>query len=111
MAGRPKIEIDYVAVEKLANIQCTQDEIAGFLGISTRTFQRDEKCMELYNQGRENGKISLRRMQWRHAEKSASMAIFLGKQYLGQRDVVEEKNEGIDKVKELLQTLEKEAQK
>lgn len=111
MMGRPKIQIDYEAVKKLANIQCTQDEIAGFLGISTRTFQRDEKCMELYNQGRENGKISLRRMQWRHAEKSASMAIFLGKQYLGQRDVVEEKNEGIDKVRELLQTLEKEAEK
>ena len=33
-AGRPKIEIDYVTVEKLANIQCTQEEIASFLGIS-----------------------------------------------------------------------------
>ena len=26
--ARPKKEIDYVAVEKLASIQCTQEEIA-----------------------------------------------------------------------------------
>ena len=35
------------------------------------------------------GKISLRRKQWQLAEKSASMAIWLGKQYLGQRDNVD----------------------
>ena len=35
------------------------------------------------------GKISLRRSQWRLAEKSATMAIWLGKQYLGQKDQVE----------------------
>lgn len=33
--------------------------------------------------------MSLRRIQMKLAEKNASMAIFLGKQYLGQRDVVE----------------------
>ena len=88
-AGRPKKEIDYTTVEKLANIQCTQDEIASFLGISTRTLQRDEQFMELFNRGRENGKMSLRRIQWKHAEKSVPMAIWLGKQYLGQVDKVE----------------------
>lgn len=106
-AGRPKKEIDYVTVEKLANIQCTQDEIASFVGISARTLQRDEKFMEIFNRGRENGKMSLRRMQWKHAEKSASMAIFLGKQYLGQRDNVEVSNtDELNKVKELLQKIE-----
>ena len=106
-AGRPKKEIDYSAVEKLANIQCTQDEIASFLGISTRTLQRDEQFMELFNKGRENGKMSLRRIQWKHAEKSASMAIFLGKQYLGQKDNVEVSNtEEMNKVKELLVKIE-----
>ena len=91
-AGRPKKEIDYTAVEKLANIQCTQEEIASFLGISTRTLQRDEQFMELFNKGRESGKMSLRRIQWKHAEKSASMAIWLGKQYLGQTDKIENTN-------------------
>lgn len=42
-----------------------------------------------FAQKRGAGKISLRRSQWRLAEKNASMAIWLGKQYLGQRDVVE----------------------
>lgn len=102
-AGRPKKEIDYEAVEKLANIQCTQEEIASFLGISTRTLQRDEQFMELFNRGRENGKMSLRRIQWKHAEKSATMAIWLGKQYLGQKDNIEVANtDELNKVKELL---------
>ena len=33
-----------------------------------------------------DGKISLRRFQFRQAEKSYAMAIWLGKQWLGQRD-------------------------
>lgn len=106
-AGRPKKEIDYVTVEKLANIQCTQQEIASFLEISSRTLQRDEKFLEIFNNAKEKGKASLRRIQWKHAEKSASMAMFLGKQYLGQRDIVEEKhdiNNGV--INELVEALE-----
>ena len=101
--GRPKKEIDYETVEKLANIQCTQEEIASFLGISTRTLLRDEKFKEIFARGRENGKMSLRRIQWKHAEKSATMAIWLGKQYLGQKDNIEVANtDELNKVKELL---------
>ena len=97
-AGRPKKEIDYATVEKLANIQCTQEEIASFLGISVRTLQRDEQFMELFNKGRESGKMSLKRIQWKHAEKSASMAIWLGKQYLGQKDIIEASTTGETKI-------------
>lgn len=97
-AGRPKIEIDYATVEKLANIQCTQEEIASFLGISSRTLLRDEKFKELFAKGRENGKMSLRRIQWKHAEKSVPMAIWLGKQYLGQKDVIEASTTGETKI-------------
>ena len=112
MAGRPKKEIDYDIVEKLANIQCTQDEIAGFLNLSVRTLQRDEEFCRIYKKGQENGKMSLRRIQYKLAEKNASMAIFLGKQYLGQRDNVEVKApEELNKVTELLNKLEEEANK
>ena len=104
-AGRPKKEIDYVTVEKLANIQCTQEEIASFLGISTRTLQRDEQFMELFNRGRENGKMSLRRMQWKHAEKSVPMAIWLGKQYLGQRDKVEYTDDGMKAINDNINNI------
>lgn len=113
MAGRPKAVIDYQAVEKLANIQCTQDEIARFIGVSTRTLQKDEKFMELFNKGRDSGKMSIRRMQFKIAEKgNASMAIWLGKQYLGQRDTVEVSNtDELNKVKELLGKIEDGANK
>ena len=93
-----KIVIDYTTVEKLANIQCTQEEIASFLGISSRTLLRDEKFKELFSKGRENGKMSLRRIQWKHAEKSVPMAIWLGKQYLRQKDIIEASTTGETKI-------------
>ena len=110
-AGRPKKEIDYDMVEKLANIQCTQEEIASFLGVSVRTLQRDEDFCRIYKKGQENGKMSLRRIQFKLAEKNTSMAIFLGKQYLGQRDNVEVQSSQLDKVSELLNKIEQEADK
>lgn len=88
--ARPKKQIDYALVEKLAHIQCTQEEIASILELSVRTLQRDEEFCRLYKKGQEDGKRSLRRTQFDIAEKgNASMAIFLGKQYLGQKDVIE----------------------
>ena len=96
--GRPKKEIDYATVEKLANIQCTQTEIASFLGISVRTLQRDEEFLKIYQKGQENGKMSLRRIQYKLAEKNTTMAIWLGKQYLGQKDVIEASTTGETKI-------------
>lgn len=97
-AGRPKKEIDYATVEKLANIQCTQTEIASFLGISARTLQRDEEFLKIYQKGQENGKMSLRRIQYKLAEKNTTMAIWLGKQYLGQKDIIEASTTGETKI-------------
>ena len=87
--ARPKIKIDYNLVEKLANIQCTQEEIASFLDVSVRTLQRDDEFCRIYKKGQDNGRMSLRRYQYKLAEKNTAMAIWLGKQYLGQRDKVE----------------------
>lgn len=105
--GRPKKEINYKLVESLASIFCTQDEIASVLDISTRTLQRDQEFNRVFKRGQEMAKSSLRRLQWKHAEKSAAMAIWLGKQYLGQRDNIEVSNtEEINKVKDLLSKIE-----
>lgn len=84
--GRPKFQIDYETVEKLAHIQCTKLEIANFLGCSVDTLDRDANFAEHYKKGLDGGKMSLRRMQFKLAEKNSAMAIFLGKQYLGQKD-------------------------
>lgn len=85
--GRPRFEIDYEAVKKLAGIQCTQSEIAAWLGCSVDTLLRDEKFCEIYKSGIENGKMSLRRHQWRALEEgNTTMLVWLGKQYLRQSE-------------------------
>lgn len=108
--ARPKFQIDYAMVEKLASIQCTQQEIATFLGCHRDTLLRDQKFCDIYKKGLENGKMSLRRIQFKLAEKNTSMAIFLGKQYLGQKDMpeVEEKANGIlDELTEAIKNVKK----
>lgn len=85
--GRPKFKIDYEQGSKLAMIQCTQQEIATFLGCSTDTLRRDKKFCEIYKKGQEEGKMSIRRMQFKAASGgNVTMLIWLGKQYLGQTD-------------------------
>lgn len=111
MAGRPKFNIDYGSVEKLANIMCTQQEIATFLGCDVRTLQRDDEFCRVYKKGMETGKMSLRRWQFESAKKGkVPMQIFLGKNYLGQKDVIENvDNTQMQKVEELLSKIKDEA--
>lgn len=91
--ARPRKEIDSKHFESLCNLQCTLEEIAGFFECSVDTIERWCKrtykigfaeAFKKYSQG---GKISLRRNQFKLSEKNASMAIWLGKQYLGQKDL------------------------
>ena len=84
--GRPKKNIDYDAVEKLASLMCTQEEIGSFMDVSVRTLQRDAEFCRVYKKGLDKGKISLRRKQFNMSERNPAMAIWLGKQYLGQSD-------------------------
>jgi len=99
--GRPRKEISAEQFEKLCGIQCTLEEIASFFDCSQdtierwcqRTYQNEDgspMCFaDAYKVFSVNGKISLRRFQFKQAEKSYAMAIWLGKQWLGQREVVE----------------------
>lgn len=93
--GRPKVEIDKKMFENMCGLQCTKDEICCILDIDEKTLTR--WCKDTYGEGFSDvfkkkskvGLMSLRRTQFKIAEKNASMAIFLGKQYLGQKDIVE----------------------
>ena len=93
-AGRPKIELtekDWEQAEKMAYIWCTGEEIAAILGISYDTLERRiiergyKNFADWYKKHESGGKMALRRHQARMAEKNATMAIWLGKQNLGQR--------------------------
>jgi predicted metal-dependent hydrolase len=86
--ARPKIEIDEEQVEKLAILGCTNNEIADFFECSKDTIER--RFAAILSKGRASGKIRLRRIQMQIAEKgNAVMALWLGKQMLGQVDKVE----------------------
>lgn len=101
--GRPSTEFDKKAFADLIGFGCSQEEICWFFrdketGISANpdtlsrwckrtygmTFQEFKKQNELMSL-----KIQLRKNQLDLSKKSAAMAIFLGKNYLGQRDSVE----------------------
>lgn len=94
--GKAEKEIDQKQFENLCGLQCTLEEICGWFDVCSdtleawckRTYKRS--FSEVFKQKRGAGKISLRRSQWRLAEKNANMAIWLGKQYLGQKDNPEE---------------------
>ena len=81
--------------EKLCSLQCTLLEICDFFDVEDDTLNSWCKktygttFSEVFKIKRGKGQISLRRMQWKLAEKNPTMAIFLGKQYLGQVDKVE----------------------
>lgn len=115
---RPKKEIDKKQFENLCGLQCTKEEICGFLEISDKTLDRwcaetyEQSFSEVFKQKRGKGKIALRRSQFRLAEKNASMAIWLGKQYLDQHDDVS-MNLSIDKLPDdpLTASLKEEARK
>lgn len=91
--GRPRANIDRHQFESLCGLQCTQEEICNFFGITDKTLTRwcretyGKRFSEVFREKRELGRVSLRRNQWKLAEKNATMAIFLGKNYLGQKDV------------------------
>jgi hypothetical protein len=91
-AGRRPTLIDLMEFEKLAAMQCTLDEMAGFFNVSVRTIESRVKLSEFAEtlaRGRARGRISLRRAQMKAAEAgNSAMLTWLGKQYLEQRDVV-----------------------
>jgi hypothetical protein len=93
MAGRPLKEINWTIFEDLCCLQCTQSEIASVLKIHPNTlsdraiiYYKEEEFSTVYKRFSENGKCSLRRYQFNLAKKNTAMAIWLGKQWLGQRE-------------------------
>ncbi len=108
-AGRPRFNLDLSEVEKLCAIGCTHIEIAEWLEISERTLHNwlsdEERTFQVKNgdsgkiesktlrqimdRGYARMKISIRRQQIKLLmEGNVTMAIWLGKQVLGQKDQV-----------------------
>lgn len=77
-------------ISELAKLFCTQEEIAAVLGVTSRTLinflNEYPEAREAWEDGMQHAKISLRRKQLGLADRNAPAAIFLGKNYLGQKD-------------------------
>src|ERR1043166_3184885 len=96
--GRPEAKIDLNELEKLAGMQCTDEEIAAFFGISTKTItrrRRNAKFNDILEHARAKGRVSVRRNLFRLANNgNIAAAIFLAKNLLGYRDVVNTEHTG-----------------
>ncbi|MEL0176762.1 MAG: hypothetical protein VW810_00495 [Pelagibacteraceae bacterium] len=84
--GRPKLKVDHEILANLAQIGCTQEEIAAVVGISARTLQRN--FADLIQENKNKGRASLRKKMWDKALKldNTHMQIWLSKNELGMKD-------------------------
>jgi hypothetical protein len=97
--ARPEAKIDLAELEKLAGMQCTNEEIAAFFGVSTRTIERRcrvQSFRDAIEQGRAKGRVSVRRSLFKLANAgNVAAAIFLSKNLLGYKDVVNTEHTGL----------------
>ena len=97
--GRPKLKLNatgMAVITALAQVMCTDEEIAACLDTTVETLHSELNLpifSECIKKGAREGKASLRRNQFRLAKSNPAMAIFLGKQYLGQKDHPDEESE------------------
>jgi len=93
--GRPpKLQPDartLTTIGGLGEINATHAESAAVLGVSRETFEKflgkHKKAAEAFESGKAEGRVSLRRAQYKAAlAGNATMQIWLGKQLLAQKD-------------------------
>lgn len=91
--------------ENLCNLWCTLTEIAEFFGVSEDSVELwckktyNERFTDIYKKKNSKGKIALRRWQMKSAEKgNVTMQIWLGKQYLGQKEKIEYNDDNINNI-------------
>lgn len=100
LGGRPEKEIDYKTLDSLCKIQCTGEECASFLDMDYDTLNNALKrdgfggFSDYFSKKAPGGRISLRRRQFKEAmDGNSTMLVWLGKNWLGQTDKTEVKQE------------------
>lgn len=122
--ARPRKEFDKKTFVDLVGLGCDEKDICWFFrdesgkpaNVDTlsrwckRTFNQSFQEYFKQNSGRARN-IKLRQNQLKLSEKSAAMAIFLGKNYLGQKDTVDIDNAAVyDKLNSIEDALRKAAE-
>jgi len=97
--ARPKTVIDLEEMGKLCSMQCTNEEVAAFFGVSVKTIERRREVprfREMMDQARAKGRVSVRRSLFKQANAGNIPAtIFLAKNLLGYKDVVNTEHTGV----------------
>jgi hypothetical protein len=98
--GRPVKEVDWELFKNLCEIHCTMSEISYILDINDDVLRVKIKekfgmnFQEAHKKFSAFGKRTLRRDQFKLAKRNASMSIWLGKQYLDQKDTLTDNEVG-----------------
>lgn len=78
-------------ISEAAKLAASQEEAASLLGVSRSVFRRfldtNPEARDAWEDGLNLARVNLRSKQFKLADKLAPMAIFLGKNMLGQKDV------------------------
>ena len=84
--AKKSYKLDKELISRLSSIMCSYEEIAMVMDTSVDNLQKRYK--DIIERGRAEGKKGLRRAQYEKAvkDKDVRMLIFLGKQYLDQKD-------------------------
>lgn len=97
-SGRKAIKIDLALLEKLCMLQCTDVDLAGFLGVNVRTIERHKKrpaFAAVMERARAKGRVSIRRnLHEQSAQGNVQATIFLAKNQLGFKDYVSNEHSG-----------------
>jgi len=99
-AGRKSARIDFGELEKLCALQCTDEDMAAFFGVTVRTIERRRQkpaFAAAMESGRAKGRLSVRRSLFTQAANgNVAASIFLAKNLLGYRDVRSNQHSGPD---------------
>ena len=113
--GRPLKKIDQKSFESLCGLQCTIKEVCFFFDCCEETLNTwckktygGKTFSAVYDIKRSAGLISLRRNILKQSEDKPAVAIFLAKNLLGMRDVVENINteERLSELKETFRSVD-----
>ena len=114
--GRPLTQINQSEFEGCCRVLCTEREICDIFGVCEDTLNvwckrtYGNTFSDTYKKLSSGGKKSLRRYQFELAEKNATMAIWLGKQWLGQTDEVKVDNSNNELLVALTQLMSEQMQ-
>jgi len=98
--GRPKLEFDLNQIKLFGQFKATFETMAEWYGCSTQTITRkmkEEEFSQAYKKGFSVTKMKISEAQIKYAlQGNPTLLIWVGKQYLGQRDTTYEISEPID---------------